>query len=76
MSTKAKTETADFVFAVKEHGDGTPWIMLEARREGLSAIKNGFLGLRLLPGTDIVRAQEIAEFLNDNIESVSCTQFI
>ncbi len=62
-----------YVFKVKESATGTPWIMLEPRRRELSVLGNGFLGLDLTQGTDIKKAQEVANFLNDAIQSVSYT---
>lgn len=70
----AKTERADYLFAVKEYGDGTPWIMLELRQApDLPCVGDGFLGFDLKEGTDIRRASEIARFLNQTIASVSHT---
>ena len=74
--SKAKTEHADYIFAVKEYEDGTPWIMLEPSRAGLPVLKNGFLGLTLREGIDKREAEKIAEFLNDRVKSISHTQFI
>ncbi len=74
--TKAKTDHADFVFAVKEHADGTPWIMCEPRGSGLPGIGDGFLGLTLREGIGIREAEEIAEYLNNRVEGLSHTQFI
>lgn len=71
----AQTERSTYRFTVKEHGDGTPWIMLEPLHGDLSCLVSGFLGLDLAPGTDIRKAQEIAEFLNRHITTVSYTWF-
>jgi hypothetical protein len=70
----ATTERADYAFIVKEHGDGTPWIMCELRGGmGLSILNNALLGFELPPGTDIKKAQTIARFLNDNLRDISHT---
>jgi len=76
MSVRAETERAEFVFAVKESGDGTPWIMCDPREGGLKALGDGFLGLRLREGTDIKQAEEIASYLNDQIDAISYTKFL
>lgn len=76
MSTRAKTDYSDFTFTVKEFGDGTPWIMCEADQPGLPVLKDGHLGLRLREGTTIEQAQEIAEYLRDNIAGISHTRFL
>ncbi len=70
---KATTESADFLFAVKEHATGTPFIMLQPRHDNLSVVGDGFLSLELREGTSMRQAKEIAQHLNDNIEHVSYT---
>jgi len=69
----AKTERARYSFTVKECSDGTPWIMLEPVKEDITSLKNGFLGFDLPRGTDMNRAQKVAEYLNGNIASLSHT---
>lgn len=77
MSTKAKTEHAQCIFAVKEYDDGTPWIMVEPRRApDNSLFTNGFIGLTLRPGVSFEQAKEIARELNENFEGISYTQFL
>jgi hypothetical protein len=77
MSTQAETSRGEYRFIVKEYGDGTPWIMLELYREpGLPILEDGFLGFDLPPGTDIRRAREIADFLEENLTTLSHTRFI
>ena len=76
MSTKVETEQSAFRFTVKESGDGTPWIECEPYEPGLSAIGDGYLGLRLRDGIGITEAQEIASLLNKKIKSISHTRFL
>jgi hypothetical protein len=76
MSARAETERAEFVFTVKESGDGTPWIMCEPYDGGLKSLGDGFLGLRLREGADIKQAEEIARYLNDRIDAISFTKFL
>ena len=77
MSTKAKTDHMQCIFAVKEYDDGTPWIMVEPRRTpNNSLLKNGFIGLTLCPGISFEQAKEIARELNENFEGISHTQFL
>jgi len=66
-------EQADYLFAVKEHADGTPWIMLEPRGKQLPVLAAGFLGFDLRPGTSYEQAREVAACLNEHIETVSFT---
>ena len=78
----AETQRARYFFRVKESG-GVPWIMLEPSGEGLPILRDSrgrtgrdaFLGLDLPQGTTHVRAREIARYLNDHVEEVSCTVF-
>lgn len=50
--------------------------MCEPHGAGLPGIGDGFLGLTLQKGIGIREAEEIAEYLNDRIESISHTQFL
>jgi hypothetical protein len=71
----ATTERANYAFIVKEHGDGTPWIVCELRRgTGLNILNHGLLGFELPPGTDLQKAHSIARFLNDNLGDLSHTR--
>ena len=71
----ATTERADFLFAVKEHADGTPFIMLEPRSGGLKALANSFISLELAEGVSMEQAKALAQHLNDRVEQVSHTKF-
>ena len=73
--TRATTESADFLFAVKEHADGTPFVMLEPRTSGLASLGTGFLALNLRKGQTIEDAQRLTEQLNASIKNVSHTRF-
>jgi hypothetical protein len=78
----SKTETAAYRFTVKEgqasargKNDAPVWLMLEPTSGDLSVLRSGFLALRLAPGADIAKGQEVARFLNENIKGVSFTEF-
>ncbi len=66
------TDRAAFQFRAKVGPDG-PWIVLERINKNLAVLDNGFIGLDLPQETTSQRAQEIEQFLNDNIISVSYT---
>jgi hypothetical protein len=73
--TESRTDRAQYVFAVKEFGDGTPWIMLERSGNALDVLGDGFLGFDLNEGPSLQEAEKIARFLRQNIRSVSYTSF-
>ena len=77
----ANTETASYVFTVKEGSpslsgadDAPVWLMLEPSNGDLAILKGGFLSFRLPTGTKIERGQEIARYLNSNVAGVSFTR--
>ena len=70
----SNTERARFTLTVKETGTGVPWLMFEPFDSNLEVLGNGFLGLRLPAGTSYEKAQEIARFINQNVESVTYTK--
>ncbi len=74
-SETAETETADYAFTVKEGGRGEPFIACEPRGGTLSILgKDAQLSLGLNT-ISIEKAQEIANYLNDNISDISVTRF-
>lgn len=73
--TKAETERARYVFRVKE-GVNCVFITPEPLRQDLKVFGNGFISFDLPAGTDYKKAQEVVQFLNDNIESIAYTWFI
>jgi hypothetical protein len=75
MGVKAKTDHTSCTFTVKEHDDGTPWIMIEFDQPGISALENGFLGMKFRPGITIRQAEQIAEKLCDQFAGISYTHF-
>ena len=76
MSTQAKTDHTRCTFTLKEHADGTPWVMVEPYAPGIPALENGFIGLTLRPGVSFEQAKEIVRKLSENFEGVSYTQFL
>ena len=65
------TTRSQVSFKVRQYVNGQPWIVVEEHQGGLGI--NGFLGLDLPHGTTFDRAEEIAEYLNGNIEAVTHT---
>ena len=70
----SNTESTEYKLTVKESGTGEPWLMFEPMRSSLQILGNGFLGFRLEPGTTYEKAQEIATYINKNVQSVTYTQ--
>ena len=67
--------TPSFSAAIKEPSyRPRPWICLEPVKEDLKVVRNGFLGFDLPIGTTIEKAKKIAEFLGENITTVSYTK--
>ena len=60
-------------FTVKEHGEGTPFIAMEPCGGDLTLLKVGVLCFDLREGATYEKAQEIAEYLNDNIKGLAYT---
>ncbi len=73
---QSKTERARYVFAVKEFGDGVPWIMLERSGKGLDVLGNGFVGLELTEGTSLQEAEALAVSLRRSVSAVAYTKFL
>ena len=61
-------------FRVREYGDGRPYIAIESYDRTLALLKFGNLYFDLPEGTTFEKAQEIAEYMNDNIESLAYTR--
>ncbi len=77
-----KTETVKYIFIVKEGapsesgGDAPTFLACEPRGQELSILgSDGFLTLRLFPGTSVERAQDIAHYLRKNVSGISVTTF-
>ena len=68
------TERVRMSFRVRKFPGGQPWICLEPVKEDLKVLRNGFLGFDLPIGTTIEKAKKIAEFLGENITTVSYTK--
>jgi len=63
-------KTAEFLFVVRTHEDGTPWVALQPKQEGLADLR-GEIGLDLYRGTSLGEAKQLARFLNSNIKAIS-----
>jgi hypothetical protein len=72
-TTMPDAERQPYSFEVREHGDGTPWILLVPRNDPLKILGRGLLGFQLPKGTTSARAEEIAEYLRRIISGVSYT---
>lgn len=71
----SNTEWGDYLFTVKEFGDGTPWLMAELREgNDLSILENGFLGFTLRSGTTYEEAQGLARHLHKVLDKISYTR--
>jgi len=71
----AKTEIDEYTFTVKE-GEFDPVIMCKPYSGQSSFLgSDGFLTLRLFPGTSVERAQDIAHYLRKNVSGISVTTF-
>ena len=69
-----KYEIVDYAFTVKETARD-PYIMCEPRYGELSILgKDAFLSLHLKTAISIEKAQDIANYLNDNISDVGVMQ--
>jgi hypothetical protein len=70
------TVRARFRFVVKEGADGHPWIAFEPLDEQLrgEGLPSGLFGFDLPPGTGGARAEEVANYLDENLTSLTFTQ--
>ena len=63
-------ESAEFLFVVRLHEDGAPWVALQPKHKGLPTLK-GEIGLDLYRGTSLEEAKQLVRFLNSNIKALS-----
>jgi hypothetical protein len=71
----ADTEIEKFTFTVKEGVSGAPFIALEPLYRNFPSLEGSLLTLNLPNGTSIEKAEEIAKYLDDNIDSVGFTRW-
>jgi hypothetical protein len=79
MST---TDFADYKFTVKEGqasrsgaDDAPTWLMCEPMTKELPVVGDrGFLSLRILEGTTVAQAQEIARYLQERVTGIGYTR--
>lgn len=72
----ANTERGHYSFRVAEYADGTPWIMTDPlwETDRLKILgKHGFIGFDLKQGTTYEQARQVAEYLDNHIDSITCT---
>jgi hypothetical protein len=63
-------QTAEYLFAVRLREDGTPWVALQPKSQGIEDLP-GEIGLNLYRGTSLEEAKQLARFLNSNIKALS-----
>ena len=77
VNATSTTERAQYHFKVSEGEESEDtwraFISTEPLQGNLKIIGNGLLSFDLKPGTSIERAEEIAGFLNENIEAIAYT---
>ena len=72
------TDRGRYTFRVAEYTDQTFWIMTDPLNDTdrLEILGNhSFLGFDLKPGTTKDQAWEIARYLDEHIEFITCTTF-
>ena len=68
------TEKAQYRLTLKEHQDGRPFFLLEARDRELSIVDpRGWIGIELRPEVDYEDAAALRKTLDDYIEGLSYT---
>ena len=70
----ANTVRARYHFKVRKFPEHALWIALDPVGSDNLELGRGFLGFDLPPGTTFERANQIADFLNENITHVSLTK--
>jgi hypothetical protein len=75
---RASTDHTDATFTLKEHGDGTPWVMIEPYQPGLSVLSrsDSFLGLEFRDGVTFAEAQALAGEIRRMLRGISHTRFL
>lgn len=68
-----KTERARYRFVVKEYSDGTPWIALEPLKGSIGFPGDWFLGFDLPKGSSLNKAEEVADYLDNNLADLTIT---
>ncbi len=67
------TERRKCHFVVRQYSEGDWIVAVEPDHDELNALKGGILALEVQSGTLRGKAQELADFLNRNVEGVSFT---
>ena len=74
--TVSATQRARSYFRACETSDGTPWIICEPQgKVEIAALRGGFIGFDLKPGTSLQEAEKLAELLRGKFTEVSVTTF-
>jgi hypothetical protein len=71
--SEARTERGKFLFTVSEFADHTFFIYTEPDRQTMPALKDAFIGFDLPEGTTLEHAQNVADFMNENLAGISMT---
>ena len=69
----AETNRVKYVFAVKEHLGGEPFIALEPSGGSLEILRGGLLTLDLREGVSLEQARRLAGNMNDRIDGLAYT---
>ena len=67
------TERASVLFAVKEFGEGTPFLAVEPNGGHIELLTAGALCFDLPDGTTYEQAQKTADFMNSHIDGMAYT---
>lgn len=70
-----KTERAEIRIAVKQDGDGAPFLMIEPTQGTLNILSRAFLTFDMKPGTSLDEARKLADALNAGVRALAHTQF-
>lgn len=73
-SEYGNTERERCHFVVRQYSEGDWIVAVEPDGDELNALKGGILALEIQSGTLRGKAEELAEFLNQNVEGVSFTR--
>jgi hypothetical protein len=71
----ATTEHSDVVFELKEDSVGTPWLMVNFDKPGLSCVQgNDFIGFRFRETVTMEQAKEFRSLLHKMVKEMTLTR--
>ena len=68
------TERRRCHFVVRQYSEGDWIVAVQPDEDELNALKGGILALEVRSGTPRAKVQELADFLNHNVEGISFTR--